>query len=218
MAAASDRVNPAGLSANRVWHNAPAPKTSSKAARWPVPAQTSRIFLTGGRSMKRAVAERFKNEPARTIGAVRQARRARVPLVVVEMMVLPRTISGANSRGELPRSKFTPPVWAAPILTPSRSPASRAPGWVCRPARAAAISPTGMTRAAPWCRAVTKVEVARSTSKTTHRVSAKSSGCKRGSSAGVSRAWMIFTAGEVTGPALICNGENTGFGYGLGAQ
>ena len=39
-----------------------------------------------------------------------QARIARVPFVVVIMMVRPCTLSGENSRGELPRSKSAPPV------------------------------------------------------------------------------------------------------------
>ena len=109
-------------------HNAPAARTSSSARFSRVPAQTSStragwIFL-----MNSAVAPRFKKEPARTVWAPTQARSARVPLVVVETIVLPRTISGVNSRGELPRSKSVPPVCAARIFTPSRSPASRTSG------------------------------------------------------------------------------------------
>ena len=55
-----------------------------------------------------AVADRFKNDDAKTVFAPAQARRARVPFVVVVTMVLPRTFSGVYSRGELPRSKSMP--------------------------------------------------------------------------------------------------------------
>src|SRR5438309_1182756 len=50
------------------------------------------------------MARRFKNEPIKTVSAWAQARSARVPLVVVMTIVLPRTFSGRNSRGELLKS------------------------------------------------------------------------------------------------------------------
>ena len=110
------------------------------------------------------------------IFAPAQARNARVPLVVVLTMILPRTFSRLNSRGELPKSKSAPPDRVARILTPSRSPASSASGNFSRKAMASGISLTGMTACAPLCSAVTNVLVARRTSNTTHAVPRKSRG------------------------------------------
>ena len=78
-----------------------------------------------------------------------QACNARVPFVVVMTMSRPATRAGVNSRGEFPRSKSTPPVSAARIRNPSRSPASKTSGRARRSASASAISPTGWTPAAP---------------------------------------------------------------------
>ena len=141
--------------------------------------------------MNSTVTVRFKSEAAKTVFAPVQARNARVPLVVVETMILPRTFSGVYSRGELPKSKSIPPVCAARILTPSRSPPSKTSGCFCRMASASAISLTGMTPFAPLCSAVTNVLVARSTSNTTQTTSRKSRLASAGNSAG-ERMTSIF--------------------------
>ena len=61
-----------------------------------MPAHTSRISSGGDWFKNLAVAARFRKEDASTIFAPAQARKARVPLVVVLTMVLPRTFSGAE--------------------------------------------------------------------------------------------------------------------------
>ena len=114
-----------------------------------------------------------------------QARNAREPLVVVRTMVRCWTLSRVNSRGELPRSNSAPPVRAARMRTPSRSPPSSNSGRARFKASASGISATGMTAAAPFANAVTMVLVARRTSKTTHTVSDKSRCGSVANSAGV---------------------------------
>ena len=111
---------------------------------------------------------RLPKEAMWTDSALRQASRARVPLVVVMMISRPATRSRVNSRGELPRSKSTPPVKWALMRNPSRSPASNASGWPVRSASASAISRAGKMPVAPLPKASSMVEVALRTSKTTH--------------------------------------------------
>ena len=101
------------------------------------------------RSSHAATAPRFKNAATKTRPAPAQARSARVPLVVDMMIVRPRTRSGVNSQGELPRSNSVPPVRSARMRTPSRSPARRASGSRARAASASGISATGRMASAP---------------------------------------------------------------------
>lgn len=95
------------------------------------------------------VAPRLRNEAANATWLPAQARRARVPLVVVMTIVLPRTRPGVNSRGELPRSNSVPPANPAGMRTPPRSPASSTSGRSRRMASASWISATGMMASAP---------------------------------------------------------------------
>ena len=101
---------PAPKPPDNISHSAPAASVSSSAAFSRVPAQTIKMSANFFRRRNSAVAPRFKNEAAKTIFAPVQARSARVPFVVVETIVLPRTFWRVYSRGELPRSKSIPPA------------------------------------------------------------------------------------------------------------
>src|SRR5215475_11690677 len=96
-----------------------------------------------------------------TAAAPRQARSARVPLLVVNTMVRPPTRSRVISRGEFPRSK-------PGMVLPRRSPASTTPlsRWAAMRRRASTASATGSMARAPLASAVTIVVLARSTSTT----------------------------------------------------
>src|SRR5437016_3229306 len=137
------------------------------------------------------MARRFKNEPIKTVSAWAQARSARVPLVVVMTIVLPRTFSGRNSRGELPKSKSMPPVWSAPIRNPLRSPASNTSGLSSLMASASGISPAGMIASAPLASAVIMEVVARRISSTTHVVRPSSRWLSAEDSAGENNTSML---------------------------
>ncbi len=116
-----------------------------------------------------AVVFRLRNEATWICLAPTQACRARVQLVVVLMMLFPWTRSGENSRGELPRSKSTLPVWAVVIRRPLRSPASKASGIFLCKATASEISRTGkIAGQRRWRVSAVVIEVvARRMSKTT---------------------------------------------------
>ena len=117
-----------------------------------------------------AVAVRVRKLAMRVCFALAQARRARVPLVVVEMSFLPATISAVYSRGELPRSNAVPLACAAVMRSPSRSPQRRASGCCAWAASASSILATGRMASAPLAEAVTMLEVARRMSNTTQVV------------------------------------------------
>src|SRR5881394_3937571 len=138
------------------------------------------------------MARRFKKEPIKTVSAWAQARSARVPLVVVMTIVLPRTFSGRNSRGELPKSKSTPPVWSARIRNPLRSPANNTSGLSSLMASASGISPAGMIASAPLASAVIMEVVARRISSTTHAVRPKSRWASADDSAGENSTSMLL--------------------------
>ena len=183
-------ISPASESFQTRSHSAPAPRASSSDTSSPVPLQTSSSVSGFARRTNSAVACRLRNEPSSTVWAWAQARNARVPLVVVATMDMPATFSRENSRGELPRSKSTPPVCAACILKPSRSPASstdsalRTPHSALLTASASEISLTGMISFAPFASAVTNVLVARRMSNTTHAVCRRSRRASVGNSVG----------------------------------
>src|SRR5439155_11165224 len=106
-------------------------------------------------------------------------------------MVLPRTFSGRNSRGELPKSKSTPPVCSARRRSPLRSPASSTSGRSSRMASASGISDTGMTASAPLASAVIMVVVARKISSTTHAVRLRSRSANAENSGGENSTSML---------------------------
>ena len=121
----------------------PARSVSSTLIRPSVPAQTTWTGRPSSES-SRTVARRLANAPTITRSASRQARIARVPLVVVMTRVLPRQTSGVKSEGEFPRSN-------PGMGTPCRSPASSAEpaGRAEATRRASSISPQGMIADAP---------------------------------------------------------------------
>ncbi len=127
---------------------------------------------------------KFRNAPICTSAACAHARKARVPFVVVIAIRRPRTFSGVNSRGELPKSKSTLPVMSARIRCPPRSPASNKVASFARNANASGISETGIISDAPFSKAVSIVVVARRMSNTTQVVVERSRPAKAAYSAG----------------------------------
>ena len=125
--------------------------------------------------------------------AFAQARSARVPLVVVIAIWRPRTFSGVNSRGEFPKLKSTPPLCAASMRNPPRSPAKRISEFCFRRDTASPISDTGMISSAPLKRAVSIVVVARRMSNTTQVVCKRSRTSRAAYSAGEKRTSICLS-------------------------
>src|SRR5262245_61640327 len=160
-ASSAARVNIAdGWSRRRHSVISPAQTWSSRETAPRSPAQSS-VTSRPRPSAQATAAVALTSAATPTAAAARAASRARVPLLVVNTITRPRTRSGVQSTGELPRSN---PAIGSPRRSPAVSAVPR--GSVPARRRASSGSATGTIPAQPLPSAVTIVVDARSTSMT----------------------------------------------------